>query len=1159
MAKKPNIVFLTGLILTLGFTKAKMAGRSMTGLRFRWLLFSDIHFRHHDLDRVRKTASWIVEQAERHQIQRVVVCGDLLTSRTRQSTHVLSECYRFISRLSDVVPRIHILLGNHDLAYRREYQTTALDALNFKRLAPYVSLHSEVTHHEWDGRRVILLPFREEQNELTEAVAALSPSEACKTVAFAHLAINKAITQRYVVRTGLDNPHVANSITYRGLTGPDWFASLARTFTGHFHSHQTITQERLGETGINLQGSVTYLGSPLQLNWADLYEEQRGVVLFDPETLEHELLTNPHGIGYVATDLQQVLDDQVNIDTVADKHVMLIGSLTHLKYVTARDKLLSLGARSLRNWTPAGLFSKSLLPPSSGLGFSVPASDIATQVCKKPTENEICPVTPTDVPLTSDTTTNPRVEKLDLNTEVHAYVDSVDLDQSLLSRKDDLVRIGHRIIQVSHETIDHEEVTANYKDFLHTATQVDGTRTATEMVGSSTHVFVAIPHTLTIINFLGIQDTVVIDFQHDIPRGLTFLIGENGSGKSTLIEAMTWCQFGQCVRGGLTVNDVVNDVISKNCFVKLDFANGYSITRYRKHKVHKNRVVVSLHGEPQTQLEHPDAQTTQEAIDELLGTNFKTYIRTVVLSHGSAASFLNSTTKERRELIEASLGLSILDQCGKTSRVLLKNIDIDMNMLEAQLEGVKRTKEYNERRLEDLERTQERLEAEAEEAIVSLERSIHEQASKGDQALDLNTEYHSDISAIQDLIQTEKERLARLKSAYMLMQEKKPVVQTSWISRLQQQQSERVQAINGFQPTGLSKFLQTMKLSILSLLLLSVKRLLSMLEIPRDSPQETNKAHSHGEKEFINGLNKEINAVTSHLLSLEKEEELAINHAARLSEQSAQDIRNQKEREALQQRVTIKQNNVATYRHLVETDHSSLHSLCLEHDMLFTKIEEVAVNRELFVFWFSALSKRSSRASSSSPSSTEKAKANFRDHVLAKSMSELNGLLIQVLTVLYDDTRHAHIATGMLRSLFDSDSDNTASNSSPLGCVLDHTLAVHPSLAYSKRSSGERKRIDLALFFALLQLVRARSAHRAHYALVDEVFDNLDNAGQEAVIRWCGVMLQTAVGWVVVITHSQFLVDRDPGVDTCKVLVVKATMGKLGTELFVNDRKICGN
>ncbi|KAF9766363.1 hypothetical protein IL306_001247 [Fusarium sp. DS 682] len=250
----------------------------------RWLLLSDLQFKHHGLDRVRQTAQWIVAEAERNQVGRAVVCGDLLTSRTMQPTRVLSACYRFISLLSDVVPRVHIVLGNHDLAYCRDYQTTALDALNIKRLAPYVSLHSVVAHHEWDGRRVSVLPFREEQNELTEAVAALGPNEASKT----------AITQRYVVGAGVDNPRAANSITHRGLTGPDRFASLARTFTGHFHSHQTITQEQSGSNKVDLRGSVTYLGSPLQLNGADLYDEQRGVVMFDPETLEHELLTNPH-------------------------------------------------------------------------------------------------------------------------------------------------------------------------------------------------------------------------------------------------------------------------------------------------------------------------------------------------------------------------------------------------------------------------------------------------------------------------------------------------------------------------------------------------------------------------------------------------------------------------------------------------------------------------------------------------------------------------------------------------------------------------------------------------------------------------------------------------------------------------------------------------
>ncbi|EWZ79007.1 hypothetical protein FOWG_16785 [Fusarium oxysporum f. sp. lycopersici MN25] len=36
----------------------------------RWLLLSELHFKCHDLDRVRQTAQWIVAEAERNQVGR---------------------------------------------------------------------------------------------------------------------------------------------------------------------------------------------------------------------------------------------------------------------------------------------------------------------------------------------------------------------------------------------------------------------------------------------------------------------------------------------------------------------------------------------------------------------------------------------------------------------------------------------------------------------------------------------------------------------------------------------------------------------------------------------------------------------------------------------------------------------------------------------------------------------------------------------------------------------------------------------------------------------------------------------------------------------------------------------------------------------------------
>ncbi|PTD09755.1 hypothetical protein FCULG_00008915 [Fusarium culmorum] len=1126
----------------------------------RWLLLSDLHFKNRDLDRVRRTAQWIVAEAEKRQVGRVVICGDLLTSRTMQPTHVLSVCYRFISNLSDVVPRVHIILGNHDLAYRRDYQTTALEALNIKRLAPHVSLHSVIDRHEWDDRQVLLLPFREEQSELTEAVAAINPDDASKMVAFAHLAINKAILQRFT-------PHTTNSITYRGLTGPDHFASLARTFTGHFHSHQTITQDHLENNEEDLHGSVTYLGSPLQLNWGDLNDEQRGVVLFDPQTLQHELLINPHAVGYTTVDVQQVLDGQVDQDTIRDKHVMLLGKPNHLNYVTARDSLLSLGVRSVRDWTQTKYLSKSNQRPLDTLGSSVPTSDAAVQPLDEPM------ITQEDLAMTSDaysgTTLDaqPEVKTFDLIAEAREYVELLELDESLSSRRDELVRVGQRIIQASRDITDEDsDPEVKYQDFLNRSAQTVGTNASGSVEDSSTDVFVAEPRTLTITNFLGVQNVITINFRHDFPRGLTLLVGDNGSGKSTIVEAIVWCQFGRCIRSGLAVNDVLNDSIGKNCSVTLEFANGYAITRYRKHKVHKNRVVVTLHGESQPHLERPDARTTQAAINELLGTDFDTYIRTVVLSQESAASFLNSTPTQRRELIEASLGLPMLDHWGQMTKLLLKNIDAEVARVRRKLEGVTRTMKESGRRVAELERTHTRLENEAAKAVASLESVSGQQTatkpqSSKERADDTKvTESSVDprvrISDLQKQIhhaQADLDHLKSFRAEYQTRQ--RPLEPTGWIDRLQAHVRRTIKGMAAHHPIGLRKLLHYIKYMILKYTSITIASYRSMFGDSEDSCEERDERNQ--EEVAVDKLDREIEEVSSRLKDLKHEEKRAINHALTISENAARSARVQQAREELQKQVAIKEHDTATYKHLSKTERQSMQRFKSEHDSLMKDLQRIAEDRELFEFWASSLSKRNRNSSSASSAKLkERTGINFREHILLKSITELNVLLAQILTVLYDDTRHANIATGMLHSIFNTDATGATTNESIPASVLNAKLAVNSSLSYGKRSSGERKRVDLALFFALLQLARAKSTHRAHYVLIDEVFDNLDNAGQASVIKWLSVMSQTVVGWVVVITHSQFLIERDVGQDSAKALVVRTSMGQDGTELSANDCKI---
>lgn len=1252
---------------------------SFTSAR-QWLLLSDIHFRAHDLDRIQRTAQWIETLPQKHAIQRIVICGDLLSSRTNQPTHVLSACYRFLGHLIDAVPRVDILLGNHDLAHRRDYNTTALDVLGIGRLGPFVKLHSAVSNHEWDGRRVLVLPFREDQADLTEAVSRLDPRHAAETVAFAHLAIHKAVTQRHIVRpiTG----ESARPITHRGLTGPSHFAGLARTFTGHFHSHQTMIQPDTSSSD-RLQGSVTYIGSPLQLTWADLYDEQRGVVLLDPATLQHELLINPHAVDFVTAELDKVLHGFVDADGVVGKHVMLTGELTQFKYVTARDKLLSQGARSVRNWSP---MIPVLQPYHHAdfhiLGATVPASDSGLSRMGIPSESteevqsdslhleDECLQGP-NFPgsrRSGEPDSTPQMHPLDLDQHAQKYVEALELDPSLASRRKELIQTGRRLIQEcgAAAVADGEAPAPRYQDMISTTpsrphTKSSATKEAPENA-EARHIFVAQPRVLNMTNFLGVQDTVTFDFG-GLPRGsLAFVVGRNGAGKSTILEAMTWCQFGRCVRGGLAVNDVVNDVVGRDCEVSLEFSNGYTITRYRKHKVGGNRVVVSLRGAVQTQLEKDNPRATQAAIDELLGIDFDTYIRTVVLGHESAAGFLSSTALQRRELIESALGLSTLDRLFDMTRRMVKDVDVENAEQLSQREGLTQTIRHVEGRLADLKRRRQQVQSDALETAKALakaqeemsklqvERDMIVEAMRQDQA----TVDHA-LAGLQDQVDSARREVDLLKTSaqsagiriacdheqFLSRSESleaerrlhdlrlaavsiKP--SSSWLGRvvhavnnrmgrLQQQLMHRIQETGSVQAEAHQPMMYGRRwftFQFAPACLVAVERIGKKLRgIEADMEETKQQAFLDQLRGKIINAERELSTLTNTTERITERVALArrsnVKHVRKIlmemSIEEARDIekrysvaesrlaivmaecnqvmqeRIRQEQEvcergnqlevklaALGHKVTRMQNDLennkgqeATYAQLNETEQQSLSRLRQQQIARDAHAEHLASHRTLLKFWESASARRSTVA-----------RVSYREYVLGKTLPELNSLVTQILAVLYDDTRHVRgMTSGMLRSLFQDPEDqdvniqqtiagvdaDDARSAVAAGTVLDKTLGINSALSYAKRSGGERKRIDLALFFALLHLGHARSRHRARYLLVDEVFDSLDAAGQAVVVRWCRSSLMARMDFALVITHSEYMGASDGGGWAGEAIVrIETRMGDRGTVFELDGR-----
>jgi DNA repair exonuclease SbcCD ATPase subunit len=135
----------------------------------------------------------------------------------------------------------------------------------------------------------------------------------------------------------------------------------------------------------------------------------------------------------------------------------------------------------------------------------------------------------------------------------------------------------------------------------------------------------------------------------------------NGSGKSYLLETIPWCWFGRTMRGQ-SGDEVVKQNVGKNCRVESDIRNGtqdIKIVRCRKHKDGRNSVQVFVDGVDRTLGTNKE---TDKFICDLLGLDFNTFIRSVYFDGGKVIAFPTLTDKEIKEVFEKVLGLEELSK-----------------------------------------------------------------------------------------------------------------------------------------------------------------------------------------------------------------------------------------------------------------------------------------------------------------------------------------------------------------------------------------------------------------------------------------------------------------------------------------------------------------
>jgi len=158
-------------------------------------------------------------------------------------------------------------------------------------------------------------------------------------------------------------------------------------------------------------------------------------------------------------------------------------------------------------------------------------------------------------------------------------------------------------------------------------------------------------------------------------RGLVGIFGDNrddpslvynGVGKTMIPDAIMWCFTGFTTSGNRGPNaakgdDVVNEVIGKNCMVRIlaeEDGVVWRITRYRKDHTHRNRLFLQAADTDHTQ--HTNDET-QERVTRLLGgLDYDALMTAMVFGQGVTRPFSLMSPKEQEEVLDTISGANLV-------------------------------------------------------------------------------------------------------------------------------------------------------------------------------------------------------------------------------------------------------------------------------------------------------------------------------------------------------------------------------------------------------------------------------------------------------------------------------------------------------------------
>ena len=183
-------------------------------------------------------------------------------------------------------------------------------------------------------------------------------------------------------------------------------------------------------------------------------------------------------------------------------------------------------------------------------------------------------------------------------------------------------------------------------------------------------------------------------------------VSSNGTGKSSIQEIIIYGLFGKTVKRPekLGANDVIHNKIGKDAKIELIF-DDIRIIRTRKESGKDSKNSLRLWEskdaiwDKNTEITQGTMAATQKKIEEIVGLSYESFINMCVFTDDQRACFLECENKQKKEIVENMLSLSVYRQWFDNAKNQRKEMKIKIETKAKEYNILFGNKEDSQRRL----------------------------------------------------------------------------------------------------------------------------------------------------------------------------------------------------------------------------------------------------------------------------------------------------------------------------------------------------------------------------------------------------------------------------------------------------------------------------